>query len=425
MLNDKELMFQLVRRQRNCEFSLRFILQKEKDLWKNFSTMLKLVKKGTRKEASYDYGEYVVGERLLNIREGLKAISNMHQENGERGKFVIPEYDEFTVRSRSQLQFMPSKARYGVLRGIWPLRFFEFSLEQNRVSQIWHRELLKEGFPYYPNLTEAIIDFFDLSVETFSSHGEVYVVTPDYRARIESLKLSFSRVRLEIYSPEIKYKDLLLKVFAKSGVKRTTLPDIHPESEITEFELGFQPDTLSVVLLSPQENMKIDEKEFTKWSVEEEGVFIERPEEEILSLTKAGESQDLEYKYGIVDKDDKNDFIETVVAFLNTNRGIILVGVDDSGNVVGSEKNAEDLQKMIHDSCVPPPKDVKVEEKEIAGKKIIVVEVPEGDSKPYQSKRDKNWYIRHNANDMRMEWSEMSHILEEIKQAESQGISTY
>jgi len=421
----KELLSHIVRQQKNCEFSLRFILQREGELWKNFSTMLRLVKKGTRKEASYDYGDYVLGEKLLNVQEGLKAISNIYPENDEKGKFVIPDYDEFTVESRPQLQFRPSKPRHGILKSLWPMRFIEFRVGQNKISQKWNRELLKEGFPYYPSLTEAIVDLFDLSVDHFNSHGAVYTVTPDYRARVESLKLSFSRVQLKIDSPEIEYKDLLLKVFAKSGLKRTTLPDIHLESEIAEFDLGYQPDTLSVVLFSPKENMKIDEKEFTKWSVEEEGVFVERPEEEILSLAEAGESQDLEYKYDIVDKDKKNDFIETVVAFLNTNRGIILVGVDDSGEVVGSQKSREDLEKMIHDSCVPPPKGVKIEEKEIEGKKVIVVEVPEGDHKPYQSKRDKNWYVRHNANDMKMEWSELSHILEEIRQAESQGISSY
>jgi len=284
---------------------------------------------------------------------------------------------------------------------------------------------LKEEFPYYPDVTEAIVDLFDLSVEHFNAHGAVYTVTPDYRARIESLKLSFSRVQLEIHSPEIKHKDLLLKVFAKSGLKRTTLPDIRPKSEATEFDLGFQPDTLSVVLLSPKENMKVDEKKFTKWSVEEEGVFVERPDEEILSLTKAGESQNLEYKYDVVDEDKKTDFIETVVAFLNTNRGIVLVGVDDFGNIVGSQKSAEDLQKSIHDNCDPPPKDVKVEERKIEGNKVIVVEVPEGDNKPYQSKRDKNFYVRHNATDMKMERSELLRILEEIEQAKSSGYSPY
>ena len=425
MLAEKELLFRLVRKQKDCEFSLRFILEREGELWKNFATMLKLVKKKTRREASYDYGGFVVGERLLNIQKGLKAISNIYPENGEKGKLVIPDYCNFTVESKPRLQFTPSKPRYGILKSLWPMRFFEVRVEQSEVSQDWNRELLKEAFPYYPNVTEAIVGLFDLSVEHFNAHGAIYTVIPDYRARIESLKLSFSRVQLKIYSPEIKYKDLLLKVFAKSGVKRTTLPDIPLQSEITEFDLGFQPDTLAVVLLSPQENIKIDEKELTKWSIEEEGIFVERSEEEVLSLAKAGESQDLEYKYDIVDKNNKNDFIETVIAFLNTNRGVILVGVDNSGDIVGSQKSRDALQKLIHASCVPPPKGVKIEEKEIEGKKVVVVEVSEGDSKPYQSKRDKNWYVRHNANDMKMEWSEMSRILEEAKKEESSGYSHY
>ena len=80
-------------------------------------------------------------------------------------------------------------------------------------------------------------------------------------------------------------------MFAKSGLEMVTLPDIYPDSESVKFDVGFQPDNLSVVLLSRQDNEKIDGKEFAKWREEGEGVIIERPEEEILSLTRAGESQ--------------------------------------------------------------------------------------------------------------------------------------
>jgi ATP-dependent DNA helicase RecG len=152
---------------------------------------------------------------------------------------------------------------------------------------------------------------------------------------------------------------------------------------------------------------------FAKWREEGEGVLTERPEEEIRSLLKAGESQNLEYKQHVDDENKKNDFIETVVAFLNTNRGIILLGVQDDGSAVGSQKNAEDIQKLIHDSCDPPPKDIKIEEKKISRNRVILVDVPEGDEKPYQSKRDKNFYIRHNASDMRMERSELISLSEE------------
>jgi len=184
--------------------------------------------------------------------------------------------------------------------------------------------------------------------------------------------------------------------------------------------VGLQPDTLSVVLLSRKEGIKIDEKQLAKWGTMAEGIFVERLEEEILSLARQGESQTLEYKYDVIDDKQKNDFIESVVAFLNKNRGIILVGVDDKGNVVGSQKHAEDIRRIIHDCCDPPPASVKVEEQEIAGGRVIVVEVPKGEAKPYQSKRDKNWYVRHNANDMKMERSELVYILRKRDLAQPQ-----
>jgi len=408
---EEEFVSDLIAKQEDCEFSLRFVLQRGGSLWKNVFTMLKLVKRGTRKEINYDYGEYVVAERILNIKEGLDLLSNLYAKNDEKGRLVIPGYDEFEIVSRHQLQFVPSKQRYGIIKSNWPMRFCGFAVEGQKIGRRSNRELLKEGFPYYPDVGEAIIKFFDLAVDNFSSYGESYVVVIDYRAKIESLKLLFSKAELNLCSPEIDYEKLVVKVFAKSGIKITSLPDIYPK-ESTEFELDFQPDTLSVALLSRKDNIKIDAKELTKWRrEEEEGIFVERPEEEILSLARAGESQTLEYKYDVISEDNKNDLIESVVAFSNRNRGTILIGVSDHGDIVGTQKSREDIQNLIHDCCDPPPEDIKVEEKTISGKKVIIVEVPEGQDGPYQSKRDKNFYIRHNGSDMKMERSEMLYIL--------------
>jgi len=49
----------------------------------------------------------------------------------------------------------------------------------------------------------------------------------------------------------------------------------------------------------------------------------------------------------------------------------------------------------------------------VSGLKIIIIEVPTGDNPPYQSKRDKNFYIRHNASDMRIERAELLKLIEE------------
>ena len=54
----------------------------------------------------------------------------------------------------------------------------------------------------------------------------------------------------------------------------------------------------------------------------------------------------------------------------------------------------------------------------VAGNKVIIINVPKGEDPPYQSKRDINWYVRHNATDMKMERSELMRTLEE-KEAKS------
>jgi hypothetical protein len=272
--------------------------------------------------------------------------------------------------------------------------------------------LLREGIPYFPWLSDAAINVFELEVENFSSNGDVIVAIYDYRAKIETLKLIFSKAELKLTSPEIEYEKLRIKAFAKAKNKSFVLPDIVPTSEFVQFDIGFQPDILNVVLKNMDENFKVDAKEFTIWRSEEEGIFLERPGEEILSLTKIGEKQNLEYKYDAKEENQRTDLLETVVAFSNTDGGTILVGVDDSGELVGSHTFGEDLLKSIHDTCEPPPTGIRTQEKEIDGKKIIILEVPEGEDKPYQSKKDKNWYVRHNGTDMKMERSELMRLLE-------------
>jgi ATP-dependent DNA helicase RecG len=134
-----------------------------------------------------------------------------------------------------------------------------------------------------------------------------------------------------------------------------------------------------------------------------------------LFLAKAGESQNLEYKGDIISDENRNDLVETVIAFSNTNNGIILIGVANDGQIIGSSRNPDDISKVIHDSCDPPPQNVKIEERNVSGNRVIIVEVPKGDDPPYQSKRDKNWYVRHSANDMRMERSELIRMLNDVR----------
>lgn len=416
MVDEREVMLQVAKKQKDCVFSLRFVLRKNNDVWNNLFMALRLVKKEERSAIDYDYGDYVLGEKFLSIEEGLSVCSHLFSRENATSQVKITGYGEFPLQSIGQSIFVASRHKYGLVRSEHPTRSCEFRVIDNRTSSEWNRELLKEGLPYYPNLSDAIIDYLGFDDWSISSYGTIYVIVPDYRARIDNLKLSFSKAEVKLHSPELAFEDLIVKAFAKSDGRMISIPDMIPASESVIFDIGFQPDFLSVALVSRSDGAKIDSKEFSKRIGSQEGVEIERPEDEILSLTKIGEGQDLEYKYDIKDETSKNDFIETVVAFSNTNRGTILVGVADNGDIVGTRINSDDVHKMIHDNCDPPLTHTKIEQKEIAGNKVIIIEVPEGSDKPYQSRRDKNWYVRHNANDMKMERSELIRFWQERTQ---------
>ena len=265
MQDEEKLMIDLIKKQKDCEFSLRFFLQSRDGDWKNIFTMLKLVKKGIRSEVNFDYGDLVIRERLLSVEEGLKAVSNLYPKDDGKQKFAIPDYDEFAVQGTGKFRFVQSKHRYGFLRDDWPMRFREFQISQDKKSTGGDRELLREGLPYFPSVADAVIRFFELETEHFSSYGTVYIVIIDYRARIESLKLAFSKAELQLDSPEMEYKNLIVKVFAKSGPQILTLSDIYPKSKLVKFNVGFNPDNLTVALLAQQGNVKIDGKEFATW----------------------------------------------------------------------------------------------------------------------------------------------------------------
>lgn len=90
----------------------------------------------------------------------------------------------------------------------------------------------------------------------------------------------------------------------------------------------------------------------------------------------------IEFKKIVTDK-LKNE----VIAFINTKGGVIYVGVDDAGNVVGVndvDSDTEKIVNMIRAGISPIASNfVKVRQEFHDGKMILKVEVSEGCTKPY------------------------------------------
>ena len=82
-----------------------------------------------------------------------------------------------------------------------------------------------------------------------------------------------------------------------------------------------------------------------------------------------------------------------ICAFANTEGGQILVGVSDSGEIVGVE-DLNRLNQLISNagsSKLEPPLSVLTENILFDGKLIVVIKVPRGENKPYAANRTDYW----------------------------------
>ncbi|MDY0094502.1 MAG: ATP-binding protein [Candidatus Vecturithrix sp.] len=110
-------------------------------------------------------------------------------------------------------------------------------------------------------------------------------------------------------------------------------------------------------------------------------IFTEKELEDIL---KQGENSSVEFKSASVRPEV---FAREMVAFVNSNGGVILLGVSDSGDLEGLDlaKNYEEWTMNIARHNVSPALTVQYEELEIQGKKIGVISIEKGKDKPYQT----------------------------------------
>lgn len=114
--------------------------------------------------------------------------------------------------------------------------------------------------------------------------------------------------------------------------------------------------------------------------------------EDIIALLDQGEGQAVEFEKNVPSEDD---IARELVAFSNADGGKIIYGLDDKNkHLVGVEvnDNFEEWIKSIGKNRCVPSVSPHIEIIEKAEKKIVIINVPEGDDKPFRS--DEIYYIR-------------------------------
>ena len=104
---------------------------------------------------------------------------------------------------------------------------------------------------------------------------------------------------------------------------------------------------------------------------------------ELLGLIEEGENIQCEFKRKF---STHEKIAREMIAFANTKGGVILFGVDDDKKIIGveSEKETTELVKDTVTRSCEPPIDFSIEYREIDGKEVVIVSIPESNNKPHR-----------------------------------------
>jgi len=358
---------------------IKLVLLKKDDIHQIHSGIISLLQKGeTISEETRDYGNFILITELFSHDQ----LSNLLKELGEKQSISLK--NEISLDANGHFQtnrFFPSQSQHGYLQYPWPTGYVEYTLT-NRGFPMPHEPLAKSGLPLYPDGRKAITDFLDM--RTVNPTNSVFIQIPDYRARIENLIISEKSVRLNIDS-KIETDNLIAKFYADFEEPRfhsMHSPDLNFKENDVEFSFDKEFTYILGLVMERETECVLDHRGYSfRWGPEN-GVTIEYQEPEIREIILRGENLHVEFK--VIMGDIKNELLETVVAFSNTEGGMILIGVDDNTNITGShEKDIENrLRNRILDTCEPEIIPI-FKTIELDGKKIDIVEIKEGDNKPY------------------------------------------
>ncbi len=375
-------------------------LVKEADKWNNvFTKLIPLAKECQVEEKALNYEGFLVASIIADPNEFCSVLDQLVN----RGTLQIRGCPEVQFEGScydKKGNYVPS---YDDVFGLgWSANFWNFSPATGFQGRPPRDPLLAVNKPSFPDGSAAIrsVIGYDL-VHREGYLGCVLVLLPNYRAKIMGLKIGPKETTIEVSTKDASKLDIIGKLYCESR-KETLTKDVPFPEERQVIRTSFTPQSLYFYLLHHEDGELIDQREVALWWLgrpQSRDVTIEIAGEDVRQLVARGENDKVEYKRQIGKERELDEFIETVVAFANSSGGVILVGVDDNGKIIGVEEEnlADRVNKVLRSHC-DPPVITEISTNVVDDKNVFVIQVREGGNKPYVL-RDRGVYIRVGATD--------------------------
>jgi len=308
--------------------------------------------------------------------------------------------------------FGRKRNRYGYISSGWPMLYAYGDIDSSIQGQIPYHSLSKLELPLFPSGTEAINVFFELHLpqDWHKVENRIEFLVPDYRARIKNLRLTGSRITVEAETKRIASKDVLAKFYCKTANESCTSGNLPLEDGRACYVTDEDPAQVEVHIFSAVDGDSIDRRSFDyRYPSREEGIVIENIEVQLLDLINKGENVNVEFKKELTEAQTRIRFLETVVAFANTNGGTIFLGVDDNCGIKGFKEDAETrIVDLIADHC-DPSIGIQTNPEVLQDVPITLVKVTEGTNKPYTLK-DRGIFVRRGSTNRQIKRTELDDI---------------
>lgn len=356
------------------------------------------------KEVSVDYGPLKILRIGLDVDEVAVVLENIIMNGFFQVREESPIYIEANL---GQEQFIHSDNPFNAIN--WPLTKFTGTLFYDR-RNIPNELPIRVELPFFPTVDSALSHYLELEGEVLGRVDGLEVIIPDYRARIKALHLSGTRIIHEIETGVVDEESLMLKLYVTGKRKSQSVNDLKVKDGFAACEIDFEPECVNSILMSVKDGDIIDRKLYSSFSLFSKEVIIDDEEAHLKQIIQNGENFKVEFKRTL-DATKKEEYLESVVAFANSQGGTIIIGVDDHCQVRGwSGESEERIRNMINARCDPP---VTVEIKTeilVDNKPVTVIEVPEGNNKPYFL-AGKTAYVRKGSCDFPITRAEIDEIL--------------
>lgn len=334
----------------------------------------------------FRYPEFVLLAEQLTPAAAADRLRNGVVSDGQHGAPAL----SFPVQSSTvnPVWRTTETGDYWYSRSGWPEYYVAYDLptrpgRQVNLSNISH--LVAKGLPVFVDGMSAVAEFvYEEPRERLGNDAStrVLVTLPDRRGRIEQTISDGIRVKVAVRGSALESCRIRATWrFAKDARAERFDEDIGGRRSVV-IPTGPIPDSMAIFLCDAEGGI-LDRREWHDGRGERP-IDSRPPREQVRQLIATGESSDLEFKQQLGDDKVNLSFARTLSAFANGSGGRILVGVAPDASVIGwaPKDGADQIASIVRDSVreLPSFRSYPVS---VGSNRIFVVEVEEGQSKPY------------------------------------------